>query len=128
LHGRGRLPDRRDGISTRGGQRLRRALPHNLGMDRAIVLDTLRRHTAPLRTRFAVSHLALFGSAARDELRPDSDIDIMVDFEHGPTMEQFFGAQDLLEAALGRKVDLVTRAGLKPRARVQVERDKVDVA
>lgn len=70
----------------------------------------------------------MFGSAARDELRADSDIDVLVDFNDPPTMTGFFGTQDALEALLGRPVDLITVAGLKPRARVQVERDLIDVA
>lgn len=97
-------------------------------MDRSALLDLLRRELPALRSQFGISHLALFGSAARDELRQDSDVDLLVEFAHGPTIEQFFDAQEFLESALGRKVDLVTPTGLKPRARIQVERDKVDVA
>ena len=81
-----------------------------------------------LQRDFGVARLALFGSAARDELRPESDIDVLVDFDGPATFERYFGLKDRLEQALGRPVDLVTSRGLKPRARAQVERDLVRVA
>ena len=70
----------------------------------------------------------LFGSAARDQLRPDSDIDVLVDFDGPATFDRYFGLKDRLEQAFGRPVDLVTSRGLKPRARAQVEREMVRVA
>jgi uncharacterized protein len=97
-------------------------------MNRATVLAVLREQAPQLRQQFGLSRIALFGSAARDELRADSDIDVLVDFTDPPTMTRFFGTQDALEALLGRPVDLITVAGLKPRARVQVERDLIDVS
>ena len=101
---------------------------HNHTMNRATVLATLREQAPQLRQQFGLRRLAVFGSAARDELRPDSDIDVLVDFAEPPTMERFFGTQDALQALLGRPVDLITVTGLKPRARVQVERDLIDIA
>ena len=97
-------------------------------MNRATVLATLREQAPQLRQQFGLRRLAVFGSAARDELRPDSDIDVLVEFTEPPTMARFFGTQDALQALLGRPVDLITVTGLKPRARVQVEHDLIDVA
>lgn len=97
-------------------------------MNRAQVIALLRQHASALHQRFGTSRMALFGSAARDELGPDSDIDILVEFDQPPTFDAYFGAKDYLEATLGRPVDLVTAGGLKPRARQQVERDLVHVA
>jgi len=70
----------------------------------------------------------LFGSTARDEAREDSDLDLLVDFEAEPTFDSLMGAKLFLEDLLGRKVDLVTIAALKPRMRSVVEREAVDVA
>ena len=58
----------------------------------------------------------LFGSAARGETRPESDIDIMVEFEPGARvgLVRFESLPEELEALAGRRVDLVTRRGLKP--------------
>lgn len=96
-------------------------------MDRATVLACLREQAPLLRERFGLRRIALFGSAARDELRADSDIDVLVDFIEPATMARYFGTQDALEALLGRPVDLVTSAGLKPRARAHLEHDLIDV-
>lgn len=97
-------------------------------MDRAAVVEVLTRHRVQLAEQFGVHRLALFGSAARDELREDSDIDVLVELEGPTTYERYFALLDRLERLLGRRVDLVTERGIKPRARQHVERDLVRVA
>ena len=97
-------------------------------MRRAEAISTLRRFLPELRSEFRVRRLALFGSTARDEARDDSDLDLLVDFDAGPTFDSFMGVKFFLEDHLGRKVDLVTPAALKPRMRPVVEREAVDVA
>lgn len=97
-------------------------------MSRATILALLQQHREVIAARFGAPHLALFGSAARDEMRDDSDIDVLVDF-HGPaSFDRYFDLKDYLEQVLDRSVDLVTRKGLKPRALQHVERDLVRVA
>ena len=78
--------------------------------------------------RFGAKHLSLFGSAARDELRDESDIDVLVEFERAATYDGYFELKEFLEQLLGRRVDLVTEKGLKPRARRHVEKDLIRVA
>jgi len=97
-------------------------------MDRASILALLEAHRDEISRRFGARHLALFGSAARDEMRPDSDVDVLVDFEGPATFDGYFDLKDYLEALLGRPVDLVTSRGLKPRARQHVARDLVRVS
>src|SRR5436305_11813068 len=97
-------------------------------MNRSAILQLLSDHAAEIRERFGTQMIALFGSAARDELRDDSDIDVLVAFDGGSTYERYFGLRDYLEALLQRRVDLVTEQGLKPRARRHVERDLIRVA
>lgn len=65
--------------------------------------------------RHKVVEFALFGSVLRDDFGPDSDIDILVSFapEAGWSLLDFVGMQHELEEMLGRKVDLVERAGLR---------------
>ena len=97
-------------------------------MNREQILALLAERQPELAARFAVKRLGLFGSAARDELREESDIDLLVEFEGPATFDGYFGLKDHLEALLGRPVDLVTERGLKPRARRYVEKDLVGVA
>jgi hypothetical protein len=91
------------------------------------VVDILGRHRQEL-ARLHVRALALFGSIARDEARPDSDIDLLVEFDGEPSFDRFMDLKFFLEDLLKRKVDLVTRAGLKPRMRRIVEREAMHVA
>jgi hypothetical protein len=75
--------------------------------------------------RYGVKELSLFGSAARGEMTPDSDVDVLVEFESGVRIGvlRFESFAEELESLVGRKVDLVTRRGLKPWVRSQVLRD-----
>jgi predicted nucleotidyltransferase len=62
-----------------------------------------------------VRRLALFGSVLRDEARPDSDVDLLVQFVPGlKTFDHFLALCDLLEERLGRRVELVTTEALSP--------------
>ena len=97
-------------------------------MSRTDILAALETHPAAFADCFAVRHLGLFGSSARDELRADSDIDILVEFGGPATFDRYFELKDFLEHALGRRVDVATDAGLKIRARCHVEQDLIRVA
>jgi predicted nucleotidyltransferase len=72
--------------------------------------------------RNGIRRLGLFGSVLRDDFRPDSDVDVLVEFEPGSQVSLFRLAdiQDELAALLGRPVDLVPRDGLKPIIRDSV--------
>ena len=96
--------------------------------NRSTILRSLSEHLPGLRKRYAVRTLALFGSAARDELRPQSDVDVLVEFDGPATYSRYFNLKDELETLLGRRVDLVTLGGLKPRARRHVEEELIRVA
>lgn len=102
--------------------------PRGVTMDRSTILRLLSEHLTEVRERYGVNRLGLFGSAARDELRADSDIDVLVEFEGGPTFDRYFDLQEYLEVVFGRHVDLVTEKGLKARARRHVEKDLIRVA
>lgn len=71
--------------------------------------------------RHHVRKLALFGSILREDFRPESDIDVLVEFEPGQTPGlAFFTLQEELAALFGRRVDLNTSADLSPYFRDQV--------
>ena len=88
-------------------------------------IEIARPALAELCERYQVAELSLFGSAARGEMRSESDVDILVEFQPGHHMGlfEFAELQDRLAALLGRKVDLVSKRGLKPRVRPEVLRD-----
>lgn len=81
-------------------------------------IDKIRDYCASQPIR----RLSVFGSAARDELTPDSDIDLLVEYEPGASVGLFAMGGHLmdLQDIVGRKVDLVTLKGLCPYIRDDV--------
>lgn len=71
---------------------------------------------------------SLFGSVARNEAGPDSDVDMLVEFEGEPGWNEYMGLLLRLEDLLGRRVDLATLDEIAPRVRPNVEKDLLDVA
>jgi hypothetical protein len=96
-------------------------------MSRAQILELLARCKPELTARYGVSRLALFGSAVRDQARPDSDIDILVSFDGPATSQRYFGVPFMLEDVLGRPVDLVTDKALRSELRPFIEQEAVRV-
>lgn len=82
-------------------------------------LEILDRHRAELK-KFGVKSLALFGSVARGEAKPTSDIDILVEFSQPIGLFGFIRLKRRLAEILGRQVDLVTREALKPQLREHI--------
>lgn len=91
-------------------------------------LDELRRFCRLNRVR----SLALFGSALRPDFGPESDVDLLVEFETGasPGLMRLAAMEEELGSLLGRRVDLVTPGSLSPyfRAEVLAEARPLDVA
>ena len=90
-------------------------------------MNLLRAHKETLAHRSGVTDLALFGSAARDEMSDDSDIDTLVRFDRPSTSKAYFGVQFYLEDLLGRPVDLVTEKALRPEFHPYVEGQAINV-
>jgi predicted nucleotidyltransferase len=87
-----------------------------------------RERLAELCHRHGIARLSLFGSAARGQLGPESDIDILVEFVSGRRVGlRFITVQDELQALLGRKVDLNTSSFLSPHIRDRVEAEAVPI-
>lgn len=79
-------------------------------MDRLLVAK--RKEILEIAERHGAFHVRVFGSAARGEARPDSDVDLLVELDSGRSLlDQAALAQDL-EALLGRRVDVVEPEGL----------------
>jgi uncharacterized protein len=96
-------------------------------MERDTAIATLRAHEAELK-RLGVQHLFLFGSTARGDARPDSDVDLFFDYPRGK-----FGLYELMdvkEAAariLGRQTDIMTRDSIHKALRQRIEAEAVPV-
>jgi predicted nucleotidyltransferase len=84
-------------------------------MNEADALDISQEELAAVCRRFQVRELALFGSMLREDHSPESDVDLLVSFQPAArvTLITLARLQRELEAVLGRKVDLVSKDGLK---------------
>lgn len=96
-------------------------------MNRSHAIELLTQSKPVLASRYGVTHLALFGSTARDSARADSDIDILVAFDGPATSARYFGVQFYLEDLFGCAVDLVTDKALRAELRPFIEKEAVHV-
>ena len=94
-------------------------------MERDQAIAILKAHEAELK-QLGVQHLYLFGSTARGDARPDSDVDLFFDYEQGKL--GLYELMDVKEAAariLGRKTDIVTRDSIHRVLRERIEASAV---
>ena len=75
----------------------------------------LGQHKPLLQERYKVRELGVFGSYVRREQTETSDVDVLVEFSETPSLLKFVNLENYLSDNLGVKVDLVHKAGLKPR-------------
>jgi predicted nucleotidyltransferase/DNA-binding XRE family transcriptional regulator len=116
-------------IGATGASLRLRVEPHNPSRlpatTRGQVVQRSRRRMSEAAARHGASNLRLFGSTARGEDRPDSDIDLLVHLDRPVGLIGLARLQHELEEMLGAPVDLVPDDGLKPDVRAAVERDAV---
>lgn len=79
----------------------------------AIVTDN-RDRILDIAARHGARNVRIFGSAARGEARPDSDIDLLVDLEPGRSLLDHVALWQDLEQLLRRRVDVVVEGGISP--------------
>jgi predicted nucleotidyltransferase len=99
-------------------------------MKRDEVLAVLRAHREELRSEHGVKSLGLFGSVARDEAGPDSDVDLLVEFDRRISLFDLVGTALHIEKLLGLKedqVDLVIRHNVIPELRDVIYGEAIDV-
>jgi predicted nucleotidyltransferase len=82
-----------------------------------VLVESRREQVMAIAVRHHASRVRLFGSAARGEDRPDSDIDLLVDFDQDSSLFDLMRMARELEMLLGRAVDVVSAGGLKSRDR-----------
>lgn len=96
-------------------------------MDALSIIGTLETEIEALKATFGVRSLGVFGSIVRDEASPDSDVDILVEFDT-PSFDRYMDLKFYLEDLLDRPVDLVLKSSLKPALRDRILREVRDVA
>ena len=101
-------------------------LSHNRGMDRDGVVRTLRAHELELKAA-GIVHLRLFGSVARGEAHPSSDVDLMVDLDASKkfSLLDMSSLENRLSDILEVKVDLSLSKSMKEPIRRSAEREAV---
>ena len=95
-----------------------------------IDIEKIRPEISDLCKRLRVKRLDIFGSATSDDFRPDSDVDVLVQFERdtGRLFDRYFELKETLEKTLRRTVDLVIEdAVTNPYFRVEIERSRRNV-
>ncbi len=95
-------------------------------MKREQVLSIIHIHQTQIE-QFGVTSLSLFGSVARDQAGPDSDVDFLVEFSRPVGLFKLAELQLYLEDILGSRVDLGTSRSLKPRLREDVLQQAIRV-
>lgn len=86
-----------------------------------ITLEQLRQRRADitrLANQYGARHVRIFGSVARGEAGPDSDVDVLVKFDRGRSLLDLIAVQQDLTELLGCRVDVVSEGALKPGDRI----------
>ncbi len=96
-------------------------------MRRDQALEILSDHKDELREKFGVTSIAIFGSTARDEARPDSDVDTLIEIGRPAGFFTISKVNSYLEDALGAKVDLVTPGALRSPIRERIYEELIYV-
>jgi predicted nucleotidyltransferase len=96
-------------------------------MQREQVIQILSQHMEEIRQKFDVQSLSLFGSVARGESRPDSDLDILVTYSQVPGLFKYLDLKEYLEDLFHQPVDLVTMKALKKQLRDEILGEAVHV-
>ena len=86
----------------------------------AALVDEKKKEIREIAAKHGARNVRVFGSVARGDARPDSDVDFLVDMEPGRTLLDLGGLLMDPRDLLGREVDVVTEHGLKPRIRDRV--------
>ncbi len=94
------------------------------GKDVENIVQQLAGKRRELKRRFTVVRIGVFGSFARNEASPESDVDILVELAE-PTFDHYMDLKFMLEDLLQRPVDLVMADTLKPRLKPIIEQEVV---
>ena len=88
-----------------------------------LTIDEIRSRSTPLFRRYGVARASVFGSVARGNAGPESDIDLVVSLKKPIGLFKFYELNDALEETLGHKVDLATPRSLNPHLARRITND-----
>ncbi|AKG92150.1 putative nucleotidyltransferase [Geoglobus ahangari] len=91
------------------------------------IISILKKHRDEIKREFKAEIIGVFGSYARGEGKPDSDIDILVRFMEGATVFDLVGLAEYLEEKLGVRVDIVSERALRPELKDRILKEVVIV-
>lgn len=93
-------------------------------MIRNKVLTLLKKHLKEIQS-YHIKKISIFGSVARDQDTPKSDVDILISFDCPPTFDLYMDLKFFLEDILNRKVDLVTEDTVRSELKPYIEKDLI---
>jgi predicted nucleotidyltransferase len=87
----------------------------------------IQEKIVPLLKQHGIKKAAVFGSVARGDARPDSDVDVVIEISRPYGLFEFIAIKHGIEDILDKKVDLVEYASIKPRVKENIIKDQVQI-
>jgi len=94
-------------------------------MNKQIIIQQLKKVKPLLSEKYGLTELALFGSYSRNEETDLSDIDIMVDYQNPMGLKYFDMVYDLEDLFKEKKVQVVSKGGIKPKYFERIKQDLI---
>ena len=92
-----------------------------------LTLENIKEKALPILKEAGVLKSSIFGSVARGESTDHSDVDILVEIPRPYGLFEFIGIKNKLEDALGKKVDLIEYASIKPRIKENILKEQIQI-
>lgn len=90
-------------------------------------IKELKKQITPILEKYGVRRASLFGSSARGQETPESDIDVLVELKEGKTLLDLVRLENELKDVLGKEVDLLTYDSLHPKIKKYAQQDEVQI-
>ena len=90
-------------------------------------MDEKLKKLVEILKKHGVKNIKIFGSYARGKAKPESDLDVLVEFYERKSLLEIVGIEQELEDKLGMKVDLLTRESISPYLRKRIEKECKEV-
>ena len=91
------------------------------------IVQNKREDILRIATQYGASHIRVFGSVARGEAGPESDIDVLIHLEPGRSLLDIVAIKQDLEELLGRKVDVLTESSISPYLRDHILKEAIEL-